>query len=316
MTSIDILLATYNGAEYLPELLESLDQQSLQDWRLIVRDDGSTDETVRIIKTWADGRERPVRIIDDGRGPLGACGNFDALLEHSQAPYFALCDQDDVWLPTKLADLLARLQKVEAQKSDAVPVLVHSDLRVVDQRLNPVHPSFKRYMRIGTPPSGRMRRRLLVYNTVTGCASIGNAALRRAALPIPPEAVMHDWWLALVAAMFGEIVYLPEATVLYRQHGLNSIGASSWSLPAILHRLVRSPTYHIGKARSIVRRTQVQAKAFSLRFGPSLDTDNREVIETYGGLSSLPAWQRKAFLVRNRLWGRNAIYTASLLVLV
>jgi glycosyltransferase involved in cell wall biosynthesis len=302
MATIDILLATYTGAAYLRELL--------------VRDDGSTDGTVSIINAWADEREQPVRIIVDGRGGLGACGNFDALLGASDAPYFMLCDQDDVWLPDKVSRLVDLIRSAEAQKGSGVPILGHSDLEVVDHQLGSVHPSFKRYMRIGTPPAGCMRQRLLVYNTVTGCASVGNAALREAAFPIPPEAVMHDWWLALVAAMFGEIAYLPEPTVLYRQHGLNSIGASSWSLPALLYRLLKAPTVHIGKAQSIIRRTQSQAKAFASRYGPSLDVDIREIVETYGALGSMPVWQRKEFVIRNRLWGRNPSYSASLLLLV
>jgi glycosyltransferase involved in cell wall biosynthesis len=315
MPAIDILLATYNGATYLPALLESLESQTFQDWRLLVRDDGSTDDSVSIIEAWAGGGKRPVRIIADDRGSLGTCGNFDALLEHSDAPYFMLCDQDDVWRPEKVSQLFDLIQSVEAQKGSGVPILAHSDLALVDSDLRPVHPSLHRYVRLGTAPAEGLWRVVLVSNIVTGCASIGNAALHKAALPIPPQAAMHDWWLALVAATFGEIVYLPESTVLYRQHGLNAVGASSWSLGAVALRLLRSPGLQLGKARSSVRRSQEQAAVFSARYWNALAPDVRAVVGGYGNIRAKSLPYRKAFLVRNRLWGRNPIYTAILMIL-
>jgi glycosyltransferase involved in cell wall biosynthesis len=316
MVKVDILLATYKGAEYLAELLESLERQTFTDWRLIVRDDGSTDETVPLVEAWAAARAHKVRIISDGRGQLGACGNFDALLAASEAPYFMFCDQDDVWLPEKASRLLDLIRSVEALKGEDVPIMAHSDLSLVDPLLRPIHPSFKRYVRIRALSADRLWRVLLVSNIITGCASIGNAALRRMALPIPPQAAMHDWWLALVAAMLGEIAYLPEATVLYRQHGVNTVGAKSWSLPAVVFRLLTSPSVHIGKARRSIRRTQEQATVFASRYAGSLDSDVRALVGDYGRLNSRPIWYRKAFLLRHRLWGRNPIYSAMLLLLV
>jgi hypothetical protein len=256
-----------------------------------------------------------VRIISDGCGRLGACGNFGALLAASEAPYFLFCDQDDVWLPEKASRLLDLMQSVEALKGTHVPIMAHSDLSLVDELLCSIHGSFHRYARIGVPPADRMWRLIMVSNIVTGCASIGNAALRRIALPIPPQAAMHDWWLALVAAMFGNVAYLPEATVLYRQHGVNTVGVKSWSLPAVMLRLLTSPCVHIGRARRSVRRSQEQATAFASRYDTLLDANISALIGGYGRLSSKPVWYRKAFLLRNRLRGRNPIYSAMLLIL-
>src|SRR5829696_7008565 len=94
----DILLATFNGARFLPEQLASIEAQTHGGWRLIVRDDGSDDGTRSIIEAFAERHGERVRFLRDGRSQLGACGNFAALLEASDAPYFMFCDQDDVWL--------------------------------------------------------------------------------------------------------------------------------------------------------------------------------------------------------------------------
>jgi hypothetical protein len=212
--------------------------------------------------------------------------------------------------------LLDLIQSVEAHKGLDTPILGHSDLALVDSELREIYPSLNRYVRLGTAPADGLWRLVMVSNIVTGCASIGNAALRRMALPIPPKAAMHDWWLALVAASFGEIAYLPEATVLYRQHGLNTVGAKSWSLWAVVLRLLTSPSLHIGKARSSVRRSQEQAAVFASRYADLLGPDMRAVVCGYGNIRTKPMPHRKAFLVRNRLWGRNPIYTAILMVLV
>jgi glycosyltransferase involved in cell wall biosynthesis len=315
MATIDILLATYNGSPYLGELLESLESQTFQDWRLVVRDDGSSDDSLEIVRAWARRRRQPVEIISDALGPLGACGSFAALMEHSRSPYFALCDQDDVWLPAKLAELLAIMREAETRRGAETPILAHSDLSVVDAQLRPIHPSLNRYVQIRDPPAGQPWRVVLVSNIVTGCASMGNSALRRTALPIPPEAAMHDWWLALVAATFGEIVYLAEPTVLYRQHSVNSVGAGSWSLPGVMLRLLTSPRAHIGKAVSNVRRSQDQAAVFASRYSHMLSSDVRAVLIGYGNIRAKPLPYRKAFLVRHRLRGRNPIYTAILMIL-
>jgi glycosyltransferase involved in cell wall biosynthesis len=315
MPTIDILLGTYNGAKYLPELLQSLERQTYRDWRLIVRDDGSTDETLTIVKTWAQTQRQPVEFASDGRGHLGPCGNFAALLTASDAPYFMFCDQDDAWLPHKLARLLELIRSVEARQRADLPIMAHSDLTVVDSQLRSIHPSFNRYSRIGTSSPERLWRLIMASNVVIGCASIGNAALRRMALPIPPEAAMHEWWAALVAARFGEIAYLAEPTVLYRQHGLNAVGATSWSLPSIFMRLLRAPRLHLDKAESQIRRSQIQATAFASRFAGSLDEDTLALLHGYGNLAGKPIWHRKAFLLRNRIRGRNRVYSAMLLML-
>ena len=225
MDGVFILLSSYNGARYIGEQIESIRRQTFEGWTLLVRDDGSSDSTTEVVQQLAraDGR---IRLLADGPGNLGPVASFGALLEHAldeRAAYVALADQDDVWAADKLERQLALLRSHEASRGVDHPTLVHSDLTVVDSDLRPIHPSFLRYQRLEHAAAHPLRR-LLLQNFVTGCTVLLNRALLRWAVPVP-SVIMHDWWLAQCAAALGSVLFLPEATVLYRQHGANVLGS-------------------------------------------------------------------------------------------
>lgn len=315
MALVDVLLATYNGAEYLADLLDSLEQQTFKGWRLVVRDDGSSDDSVSIVERWTHRHCTDCLILRDDRDGLGAAENFGALLEASDAPYFMCCDQDDVWLPEKIAKLLQIIRQREAERGSQIPLLVHSDLIVTDSKLRPVHQSLRAYMHIATPPKDRLLNQLLVQASVVGCASIGNAALRRTASPIPRDCVMHDWWLALVAGALGEIVEVAQPTVLYRQHDRNTLGARTWALPAVVRRVLLDPRASLHRTGSMLERTQSQARALADRFASQLDAETTALVHGYGHIQASHLWRRKLFMIRNRMWGRNVWASIGLLVM-
>lgn len=314
MATIDVLLATYNGARFLPEQLSSLADQTFQDWRLIVRDDGSSDDTLAIIKQWAEQAHGPVRIIEDGRKGLGASGNFGALLEQSDAPYFAFCDQDDVWLPEKLDLMLKRVKAVEERCGVNTPVLAYSDLKVVDASLNEIHPSFRAYAPLVLPRPGRMAADLMSQNVVAGCASLGNGALRSATLPIPREAVMHDWWLAMTAAAIGEMVDVPESTLLYRQHGENAVGAVRGTFATVLRSIAREPGKAVDRNNAVIQGTLRQAQAVAARFGR--EAQNYATIAEYGELANRPFLARKVFALEHVLKPGTFLRNAAILIFI
>lgn len=316
MATIDILLATYNGAQYLTELLESLEHQTFKDWRLIVRDDGSTDGSLCLVEAWSQRQGAPLQVLRDGRANLGPCGNFGALLAASQSPYFAFCDQDDVWLPGKLRDLLKCVRSAERRLGTGTPVLAHSDLCVVDRALRPIHPSFRTYMGRQSPRYDRVLRHLMIQNLIVGCASLGNAVLREAALPMPAEAMMHDWWVALVAAALGEVVDVPEATVLYRQHASNAAGAQSWALAAVARRVGREPFASMLQAKSTIASTQLQARALANRLAQRPGGGVAQLLHDYGHLGESTLWNRKRFVLKNELWARSWIKNLAFLIAV
>ena len=221
-----VLLATYNGAEFLPDQIQSIQGQTFSNWTLLVRDDGSEDNTRDLLEKLA-AKDKRIRCIYDTRGRLGAIGNFGELMrlawvEGVEIVFFS--DQDDVWLPTKMREQIDALEKMEESHGRDTPILVYSDLEVVDRWLQPIHHSFMRYQ--GLTHEAQFPLRVLVtQNFVTGCATVINRSLLKLAVPLPTDVVMHDWWVALCAAACGQIGHLPNPTLQYRQHDSNQIGA-------------------------------------------------------------------------------------------
>lgn len=226
--SVDILLATYNGEAYIREQIDSLLGQTYRDIRVIVRDDGSTDATREIVAEYAG----KIEIIFDHEN-LGPQQNFARLMRFSTGEYIMFCDQDDVWKSDKVENSLKCMKQLEAAWGN-IPLLVHTDLCVVDKDLEVLAPSFWEYVKLN--PKNNTLNRLIVQNVVTGCTMLMNRALLELSKNIPKEAVMHDWWIALVAAAFGKIAFLDEATIYYRQHGKNQVGASKYSLISLIKK--------------------------------------------------------------------------------
>jgi len=223
--SVAILMAVFNGEYYLREQINSIIHQDYSNWRLNIRDDGSTDHSLKVIGELA-AIEKRVVIINDECGNLGAAENFGKLIEYAlklDEAYFCFSDQDDFWMPNKLAKKLAQLKQLE-KKHPGKPMLIHSDMMVVDQKLNMMASSFMDYQGIRHERENPLNV-LLTQNFVTGCTILVNRALLEIALPVPKEALMHDWWLALCAAVFGHIGYIDEPLVKYRQHDSNEVGA-------------------------------------------------------------------------------------------
>ena len=240
--NVGILLATYNGAAFLAAQLDSILAQTHENWRLVIRDDGSTDKTPEILEAFRARHQEKVVILEDEAGNLGLVQNFSRLMEQAGAGYIALCDQDDVWKPEKLELSLQKMRTLEAEHGTEKPLLVFTDLTVVDEDLRIIHPSFWRYQGL-RPERCNALNRLLLQNVVTGCTALMNRPLMQKAVPIPEMAHVHDWWIALVAAAFGSAGYVAEPTVLYRQHGENIIGAKSahlFDLPARAFQLLRN----------------------------------------------------------------------------
>lgn len=298
---IDILLATYNGARFLPEQLQSLLDQTHRDWRLIVRDDGSSDGSLGLVKDWATKNAVRLEVLDDGLGNLGACASFGKLLEATDAPYFAFCDQDDIWLREKLEVMLDAIRTSESAPSIQTPLLAYSDLVLVDGELNRIAGSFRQHCSIASLPSSLPLRRLLLHNVVTGCATLGNNALARLAAPIPEGTRMHDWWLALVAAEFGRLIDVPAQTALYRQHGRNTLGAARLGTAGALSRFAADPLAVLKTRAANIEGEKRQARAFHDRFLTRLSDSSREIAHGYGYLDERGLLARKAFVIRNRL---------------
>ena len=216
---VDIAMATYNGARYLRDQLDSIIAQRHEDWTLYVSDDASTDDTWVILEQYSS--HHPQIQLVGNRRQGGPARNFNTALSATTADYVLLTDQDDVWPNDRVERLLSAMTSHEG--TPAGPVMVFSDMRVVDEQLRTIAPSFYRYAGLD-PRANANVPRLLWSCTVYGCSTIVNRALLHACLPIPEDVTMHDGWLALVAAAHGGVHYLDAPTVLYRQHSGNHTG--------------------------------------------------------------------------------------------
>lgn len=226
---IEILLSTYNGAQYLGEQLDSIISQTNHDWHLTIRDDGSTDSTPQIIGQYITQYPTLISLNPTSGKNLGVISSFEQLLAHAHADYFMLCDQDDVWLPEKIESTYLAMQRLEQQHGVTTPILIHTDLAVADEAKNVVGDSFWRFANIRPDILNNNIKYLAVCNSATGCTIMLNSACRLAALPFPATILMHDAWLAFVACRQGVIEGLDHPTILYRQHNNNTLGANRYS---------------------------------------------------------------------------------------
>ncbi len=223
---IDILLATYNGEQFLAEQIESILAQTYQDWQLFVRDDGSTDNTLNILQKYAETYPQKITIYEDDLHNLGAMHSFEQLLIKCACnQYTMFCDQDDVWLPNKIELFVQKMHEAEARFAN-LPLVIHGDMIVVDKKLNSIHHSFWQYSHIRPEILDDKLYFLAICNTITGCSCLFNQKAKQHMLPISAQAYMHDAWLGLTTLKNrGKIIPIFEATMLYRQHNTNTLGA-------------------------------------------------------------------------------------------
>lgn len=300
-----VLLPVYNGERFLRQQLDSILSQDCN-FRLLVHDDGSQDGSLFILKEYAARFPAEITLLQDTPGNLGACAAFALLMRHalfslqasSRPVWVALADQDDIWHPQRLSSGVTVMQQAEAGRSWH-PVLVHSDLRLIDARGEDIAPSLMRYQ--GLNPHGTCFSKQILVNTVTGCTVLMNAALLQRALPIPEQAMMHDWWLSLVASCFGSILYIERPLVSYRQHASNTLGARRYTRPgfnrATLRKLLQCRSDE--QEQSLIRARAEQATAFEGRYGEELGDRERKAIELVCRMPDMGLWRQR--LLQRRL---------------
>jgi glycosyltransferase involved in cell wall biosynthesis len=302
---IHILLAVYNGTAYLPRFLASLEVQSRQDFIIIARDDGSRDGSLALLRAWSERFPGRMHVIEDGERSGSAQANFGRLLKASAADYCLFADQDDLWHPEKVAATIAALEQAESVYSRETPLLAFCDLRVVNAEGTAISPSFRAYQGMDAV-RGTAFHRLLLDNVITGCAMGVNASLRRLAGTPPDQAIMHDWWLALIAAAMGRIIAMPETLIDYRQHQSNAVGAVRWSARrALLSKWRQARAKGQGlranqDAYAIwMQRLYDQAHAFSDRYERDLPADARAKLAAFLRLPEQGSLARRISLLRH-----------------
>ena len=268
--TVEILLASYNGAQYIREQIDSILAQSDDRWHLTLSDDGSTDETPRILDEYAARYPEKIARVHSGRKFGSARDHFYYLINTCKAAYMLTCDQDDKWYPDKVKKTLDALTAAEEEHGEQTPILVFSDQTPTDAQLRPLAPSLMRYQNQYFESFDY--RSLLMQNVVTGGAMGFNRALAQLAgrCTDPSQTIMHDWWMAVVAARFGKVIYLDEPLGDYRQHGGNCVGAKDVrSIEYALRMLGQAPGI-----RDKVLQKKAQAQVFLLSFENRMTADD------------------------------------------
>ena len=238
--SIDILLSTYNGELYLEEQINSLLKQTFNSWHLLIRDDGSVDNTRKIISKYCELYPEKIIEITDNNGNMGASLSFSLLLERSKSKYIMFCDQDDVWLEDKIAITYDEILKLEKQNED-LPLMVFTDLYVVDENLSIVNDSFMADQKLFSDVVNNVYK-TLALNIVAGCTMMINETAKKFILPFP-KFLIHDYWIGVNIVHYGKCKYINKKTILYRQHGSNVYGALEINFKYFFKKTVRLYKY-------------------------------------------------------------------------
>lgn len=217
---VQILLSTFNGSAYLKEQLNSILSQTYSNWQLLIKDDGSSDDSVNIIKEYQKEYPAKIKLLNLEQGE-GSSKSFMSLLKIADSPYIMFCDQDDVWLPTKVEFSLSCIKEMENISDNC---LFFTDMKVVSADLNKDLGSFFELQKLN-PEWVKEEINVLVQSIVAGCTIIINQNLKQALKPIKTPLFQHDQWLVINAILQGAVNYSAQKTMLYRQHQNNAVGA-------------------------------------------------------------------------------------------
>ena len=227
---IEILLATYNGEKYLNEQIDSIINQTYTNWKLLIRDDGSEDRTLEILKEY-EKRDERINILRDIKGNLGFVKNFEELLKNSSEEFIMFSDQDDYWLENKIEKYIGVLENLDVEKLKK-PLLIHSNSFVCDEKLNILKKNFVD-SKVALQYGGNGY--FFAY-FVQGSTTLINRKLIDLGLPFLKSVTLHDRYFHLLVEFFGNRIFIDESLIKYRQHRNNEIGAKSSIIKKILFK--------------------------------------------------------------------------------
>lgn len=226
MTDVSIIMAAYNGERYIDEQIESIVNSDYERIRLYVYDDLSKDSTAEHVREWENRYPDKVKLIvnEENYGPtVNFLNGLKRTVSEEDTPYYMFSDQDDVWFPEKISVMIKRIKKLEDRYGKECPVMVFSDAMVADEDLCITDISFHKSQKINVRK--RNLASVLIENKCSGCMMMFNRALAGKINKIPECARYHDWWITLIATVFGYTSYIDDTTIIYRQHDSNVVGS-------------------------------------------------------------------------------------------
>lgn len=266
MNEISILLSTFNGEKFIKELLNSVLNQTINNFKIFVRDDGSTDQTPNLINAFKIKYPDVFIILNDEKGNLGPRDSFFELLKQAEGSYFLYCDQDDVWLPDKVEKLTTKIKEIEVENPN-MPALVFSDMSVINETGELIYNSYfdvANYKKIYI-------QNILFRGFIPGCSTIFNKHAKKLVLfyyeliTSEDRKYLHDGFTFFIINIFGIITFTPEILLKYRLHQGNTVGFGKKSKKFLLIKdLIKYSFRQKAYRRIILRNYYSQVKFLRL----------------------------------------------------
>ncbi len=278
MSTVAIIMTTYNGERYVGEQIDSILASSYQEFELFIYDDGSKDSTLSILREYETKNPGKVHVIQNEKN-LGVTLNFLQAICKTTMDYVMFCDQDDVWMPNKIALTLRRIRHMEAQLGEKTPLAVFTDAVVVDRELKVLFESFFHSNHLN--PRRTDLPHILMENKLIGCTVMINKALRNIlqSRSLPTKARFHDWWVALIATSMGKIGFVDEGTLLYRQHGNNVVGGADF------YAYFKDRIKSLKQQREALKSLYRQADEFLNLYEDLLDEDCKDIMKRFAKMN-------------------------------
>lgn len=281
---ISVAMATYNGANYVEQQIESILSQTLLPEEIIICDDASIDNTSQIIKKY---EQNPIIKFYQNEKRIGLIENFKkAVSLTNKNNYVALSDQDDIWLPDKLALSAKSLKEIDSN----IPAMVYSDLILVDNHLQIINYSLQNEMEQNKYQ--HCLETLLFGNFVLGCTIMFNQKMRSFFLEIPDSTIFnHDAWITLIAFTFGKATALPVPTVYYRKHEQNVTFSNHKKRNRILK--IKQHLMNIFIKKDYLKERFVITASFYTQHGNKLSYHHNKIIQKFLKLENMPYLRQK-----------------------
>lgn len=302
-TEVVVLMAVYNGEKYISQQIESIINQSYSNWRLLIRDDGSTDNTIKILGIYEEQDSR-IMVIKDELGNLGQCLNFNELMKNVKTDsYVMFSDQDDVWLPTKVEESIKEIRKIESIYRTETPIVVYTNYNVVNSKLDYINTA---YSKVDLKEYDPIANRLLIQNWLMGCTMIINNKLLKYSLEIPIEADNHDNWIALIASMTGYVHYLDKMTMLHRLHSNNV--TTNVETTNTKNRIKRVKKRFKENEKTFLKRECLSLLIEKHLKNHSTNFENKS-LSNYGRLLKMRGIKSAIFAFKNKYYATNKVQT-------
>lgn len=305
-------MCTFNGEKYIREQLQSIADNTMTEWMLYASDDKSTDNTRVILQDFYKKYPDKVKIAVHEEQNGVALHFLEMIQKVSEEmldeDVIMLCDQDDVWYKNKLEVTLEHMNSLIDKYTNQIPLLVCSDVQVVDENMLQISPSFREMNHYSIRNIDFSH--LMMENKVQGCTIMINKTLAVKIKELPKNISMHDSWLGLIASALGKIDYITSPTMAYRQHASNVKGTMNY------WQMIRMQFQNLSMQKYTVYREALQIKEFLRIYDIELDDYFRQAAKAFASLEQQGFWTKRKNIIKYHMWKTGIVRNIGLLVLI